>query len=156
MSEPPPHYCLGTVRRIEDGKTTMSDSGTARKAEVELRLPADGAYASVLRTTTAGLAARLDFTLDDIEDLRIAIGEASALVLPEADEGSDLTCRFFLEPHSMAIEIAVECESPPESDTDSFAWQVLSTLAGETRVFTDDGRLTVRLTMASSLGEADL
>ncbi len=56
-----------------------------RRADVELRLPADSAYVSVLRTTTAGLAARLDFTIDDIEDLRIAVGEACALVLPEAD-----------------------------------------------------------------------
>ena len=55
------------------------------RADVELRLPADSAYVSVLRTTTAGLAARLDFPIDDIEDLRIAVGEASAMVLPEAD-----------------------------------------------------------------------
>ena len=54
------------------------------RADVELRLPADSAYVSVLRTTTAGLAARLDFPIDDIEDLRIAVGEACALVLPEA------------------------------------------------------------------------
>ncbi|HEY9379199.1 MAG TPA: anti-sigma regulatory factor, partial [Jiangellaceae bacterium] len=39
---------------------------------VELRVPATGAYVSVLRTAAAGLAARLDFTVDDIEDLRIA------------------------------------------------------------------------------------
>ena len=63
----------------------MTTPGGARRADVELRLPADGAYASVLRTTTAGLAARLDFTIDDIEDLRIAASEASALVLPEAE-----------------------------------------------------------------------
>ena len=68
------------------------------RADVELRLPADSAYVSVLRTTTAGLAARLDFPIDDIEDLRIAVGEASALVLPEAEPGSDLLCQFFLRP----------------------------------------------------------
>ena len=61
------------------------------RADVELRLPADSAYASVLRTTTAGLAARLDFTIDDIEDLRIAVGEANAMVLEQADAGSDLS-----------------------------------------------------------------
>ena len=44
-------------------------------------MPADGAYLSVLRTATAGLAARLDFTLDDIEDLRIAVDEACAMLL---------------------------------------------------------------------------
>jgi hypothetical protein len=45
-----------------------------REAEdqVTIRMPAEGAYLSVLRTATAGLAARLDFTLDEIEDLRIA------------------------------------------------------------------------------------
>ena len=41
-------------------------------------MPAEGAYLSVLRTATAGLAARLDFTLDEIEDLRIAVDEACA------------------------------------------------------------------------------
>ncbi|MGW4973630.1 hypothetical protein ACWEP3_27550, partial [Streptomyces albidoflavus] len=30
---------------------------------------------------TAGLAARLDFTLDEIEDLRIAVDEACAILL---------------------------------------------------------------------------
>src|SRR4029078_7207541 len=60
------------------------------RADVELRLPADGVYVSVVRTTTAGLAARLDFLIDDIEDLRIAVGEACAMVLPEAEAGTDL------------------------------------------------------------------
>ena len=77
------------------------------RADVELRLPADSAYASVLRTTTAGLAARLDFPIDDIEDLRIAVGEASAMVLPEARPGSDLTCRFYLRPGELTVRIGV-------------------------------------------------
>src|SRR4051812_6467821 len=59
---------------------------------VELRLPADGAYLSVLRTATAGLAARLDFTLDEIEDLRIAVDEACALLLPDAVPDATMTC----------------------------------------------------------------
>ncbi|WP_104108115.1 anti-sigma factor [Nocardioides sp. 616] len=133
----------------------MSEGSTPRKADVELRLPADGAYASVLRTTTAGLAARLDFTLDDIEDLRIAIGEASALVLPDADPEADLTCRYFLAPHAMTIEVSVESSSSGPDDPASFAWQVLSTLAADTEMDHADGRITVRLTMASSISEAD-
>src|ERR1022692_2640669 len=44
--------------------------------QVTVSMPAEGAYLSVLRTATAGLAARLDFTLDEIEDLRIAVDEA--------------------------------------------------------------------------------
>jgi hypothetical protein len=59
---------------------------------VEVRLPAAGAYLSVLRTATAGLAARLDFTLDEIEDLRIAVDEACAILLQQAVPGSVLSC----------------------------------------------------------------
>ena len=68
------------------------------RPDVELRLPADGVYVSVVRTTTAGLAARLDFLIDDIEDLRIAVGEACAMVLPEADaSGGRFAVRLTME-----------------------------------------------------------
>ena len=84
--------------------TTTGPTGDVR-ADVELRLPADSAYVSVLRTTSAGLAARLDFTLDDIEDLRMAVGEASALVLPAAAEGTDMTCRFYMDQGRLTVVV---------------------------------------------------
>ena len=92
--------------------TRARPCSAARPADVELRLPADSAYVSVLRTTTAGLAARLDFTIDDIEDLRIAVGEASAMVLPEADAGGDLLCRFYLRPGELTVAVAVDLDGP--------------------------------------------
>jgi len=118
-----------------------------QRADVELRLPADSAYVSVLRTTTAGLAARLDFPIDDIEDLRIAVGEASAMVLPEADAESDLVCRFFMTPGMLTVEVEVASARPGTPDYDSFAWQVLSTLATSAEAATAEGRFSVSLTM---------
>ena len=117
------------------------------RADVELRVPADGAYASVLRTTTAGLAARLDFTIEDIEDLRMAVAEAVAMVLEVADEGSDLLGRFALAPGEMTVSISVSANSPGEPDFDSFAWQVLNTLATSAKVEATGGRFTVSMTM---------
>jgi serine/threonine-protein kinase RsbW len=117
------------------------------RADVELRLPADNAYVSVLRTTTAGLAARLDFPIDDIEDLRIAVGEASAMVLPEATADSDLICCFYLSAGSLTVEVGVEASAPIHPDYDSFAWQVLSTLATRAEAESSDGRFSVSLSM---------
>ena len=117
------------------------------RADVELRLPADSAYVSVLRTTTAGLAARLDFPIDDIEDLRIAVGEASALVLPEAAPDTDLTCSFFMTSGSLTVQVSVEAPFEVRPDYDSFAWQVLSTLATRAEADTSDGRFSVRISM---------
>lgn len=128
--------------------TVTSDD---ERADVELRLPADSAYASVLRTTTAGLAARLDFPIDDIEDLRIAVGEASAMVLPEARAESDLLCRFFMRPGELTVRIGVEVDHEVAPDEDSFAWQVLTTLATGATAETSGGVFAISVTMESGL-----
>ena len=125
------------------------------QAEVSLRVPADGAYVSVLRTMTAGLAARLDFTVDDIEDLRIAVGEACALVLPEAVPGGDLEAEFRLGPGALTISVSVPTTGSRAADQDSFAWQVLSTLTSASSAASDDSRFEVTFSADSSLALDD-
>ena len=121
----------------------LSAAGPAADT-VTVRMPADGAYLSVLRTATAGLAARLDFTLDDIEDLRIAVDEACAMLLSQAVPGSNLECSFALSPDDLTITVSVVSLSPRPPSADTFAWTVLSALAGsvEAQVGPDD-RLAV-------------
>src|SRR6202050_5493251 len=97
---------------------------------VKVCLPADGAYLSVLRTATAGLAARLDFTLDEIEDLRIAVDEACAMLLSQAVPGASLECEFTLGEDIMTIAVSVPCLNPQQPANDTFAWTVLTALAG--------------------------
>jgi serine/threonine-protein kinase RsbW len=126
---------------------------TDRQPDVELRIPADSAYLAVLRTATAGLAARLDFTLDDIEDLRIAVDEACAMVLPQARENSDLTCAFDLSPTRLTVAVTAECDAPKPPDRDGFAWTVLSALTSEVKAEVDGDRLTVTLARGTADAE---
>lgn len=122
---------------------------TVRDAEdlVVLTLPASSAYLSVLRTVTAGVAARLDFTLDEIEDLRIAVDEACAMLLPGAVAGAELRCRFELEPGQIRVAITVPCTDGRLPAHDTFAWTVLSALAGEVSTASDaEHHTTIRLT----------
>jgi len=118
--------------------------------DVELRIPADSAYLAVLRTATAGLAARLDFTLDDIEDLRIAVDEACAMVLPQARENSDLTCTFDLDASKLTVAVTAECDSPRPPNRDGFAWTVLAALTNEVAAEIDGDKLTVTLARGTS------
>jgi serine/threonine-protein kinase RsbW len=107
---------------------------------VQVRMPAEGAYLSVLRTAAAGLAARLDFTLDEIEDLRIAIDEACAMLLAQAIPGTDLECVFELGADQVTITVSVIAAHPRMPARDTFAWTVLSALAGtvDSRLGPDD------------------
>ena len=114
----------------------------------QLVLVVDGT--TVLTTANPpGLAARLDFTLDDIEDLRIAVGEASAMVLPEAAPGSDLTCRFYMGPGELTVSVAVGAARPVSPDYDSFAWQVLTTLASHAEADNRGDDFVITLPMES-------
>ena len=124
---------------------------TVQEDVVVLVVPADGGYLAVLRTATAGLAARLQFTLDEIEDLRIAVDEACAMLLTlagvEATGGTELTCQFQVTEESLSIEVAI----PVRDDTalpsgQSFSWQVLTALAGEVTAESSGGQAAIRLT----------
>ena len=112
---------------------------------VELRVPASSAYVSVLRTAAAGLAARLDFTVDDIEDLRIAVDEACAVILPLAEADARLSARFDLEPRRLQVTVSVPSTATEPPSRNTFAWTVLTALAGEVDASVDNGTITLTL-----------
>jgi serine/threonine-protein kinase RsbW len=123
------------VSDAENTATAATVPGQAGPADthadhVQLSMPAESAYLSVLRTATAGLAARLDFTLDEIEDLRIAVDEACAMLLAQAIPGTSLECGFDLGADQVTITVSVVAAEPRIPAKDTFAWTVLSALAG--------------------------
>ena len=123
----------------------MADQHPSSGDHVVLRLPATGAYLSVLRTATAGLASRLDFTIDDIEDLKIAVDEACAMLLPRAVPDAELTCRFELKPEVLDVSVSLRTVDSEVPSRDTFAWTVLSALAGEVDASLENGDVTIRL-----------
>ncbi len=121
------------------------------RPDVELRVPADTAYVAVLRSTTASLAARLDFTLDDIEDLRIAVGEACAMVLQQARVDGDLRCAFDLGSGELTVVVSADAEGAEQPDPTAFAWQVLAALTTAARAEATPGAVSITLSMKSGL-----
>jgi len=113
---------------------------------VSVRLPAEGAYLAVLRTTTASLAARLDFTLDEIEDLRIAVDEACCLLLADAAPEAVLTSAFEMSDDAIQVTVSTQTSHQRGPARESFAWTVLSALAGHVDSWTEpDGQQAIAL-----------
>ncbi|MBT0772675.1 hypothetical protein KIH74_27270 [Kineosporia sp. J2-2] len=123
---------------------------TGRKLDtVELRVPADPAYLAVVRTAAAGLGTRLDLTLDEIEDLRIAVDEACSLLLAgRAHPGRTLDAAFevgLVGGQSLSVTISGPVgELPREA---SFSWSVLRALAGEVVTGTGTGGAWIKLSV---------
>jgi len=119
---------------------------------VLLRLPADAAYLSVLRTTAAALAARLDVSVDEVDDVRIAVDEAASMLLQGVVPGSDgaagaaLEVSFELSARQLVVEVSGPARTLPERG--GVAWSVLEALVGEVRTTHGPTGSTVRMVHA--------
>lgn len=64
--------------------------------EVQLVMPADPEFLRLARVTAMGLASRLSFTIDDIDDLRIAIDELVFGLIGTRGRPGRVTMRYAL------------------------------------------------------------
>ncbi|MEV8375801.1 anti-sigma regulatory factor [Kribbella sp. NPDC056861] len=122
-------------------------SSTERPVEVRLSIPADSAYIAVPRSVVGNLAARNNFTVDAIDDLRIAVDEACSLLLPQASDGV-LDLVFAIAPPQLTVSTTATVPNGWKPDTSSFGWTVLTALVESAAAETVDGRLTI--TVSSS------
>jgi serine/threonine-protein kinase RsbW len=120
--------------------------------EVRLTIPADGAYVAVPRAVVGNLAARNDFTLDAIDDLRIAVDEACALLLPHASDGT-VDCVFTVKPPTLVVEVSAAVPAGWEPDTAGFGWTVLAALVDSAEAQRAGDRLTIALSGSSQATE---
>jgi serine/threonine-protein kinase RsbW len=117
---------------------------------VELTVPALTSYLGVVRTATAGLAARLSFTLDEIEDLRIAVDEACVMLLslpgPHPPALPMLTCRFTVDAETLSVTVSAQVNDRASLPAEqSFAWQVLTAHVTEVAGRASAGRAAIDL-----------
>lgn len=114
---------------------------------VEVRVPAEVGFVATLRLVAASLGARCELTVDDIEDLRLAVDEACSLLLPLAGSGANLEASFELAPGALSVTASVQtAESGTEFDRSGFAWTVLTALASEVVVDAAAGHTSITVT----------
>ncbi len=137
---------------MSEPSTILSGEGIAG-ADVRLSVPADSAYVAIIRSTTAGLAARCDLTLDEIEDLRLAVDEACALLIPLAAQGSQLNVEFALNAGWLEIRATVSAQDGARPSRDGIGWAVLEALASEATISVSGGQVAITLSKRSEASD---
>ena len=69
---------------------------------VELRLPPDPTLSRVLRLAASGIAGMAGFTVDEIEDIKIAVSEV-LLAMIEHGGGKTIEIQFMVEDQSFSV-----------------------------------------------------
>lgn len=122
--------------------------------DVELRVRAVPEALVTVRIVAGDLAARAEFPLDAVDDLRLAVDEACTILAELARPETRLTVTFTVDEDRIQLTASVSTTGPTALRTDTFAWRVLSTLADEVGVLAgapaapgDAHRLALRMAM---------
>jgi len=114
---------------------------------VSISIPASPSYIGVVRLVAAGLASRVGFTLDEIEDLKIGVDELSAYLT--GAQGREGTLRIRFEIEGPRIEISGVGELAPgqkvRTDLTELSQMILATVVDEATLAQPDGSPTFNL-----------
>jgi serine/threonine-protein kinase RsbW len=117
----------------------LERSGAGRTDLVTLSVPAETRHAATARVVAASLAADLGFDVDEIDDLRLGVNEAVAVVL-DVTAGSDggahdgdtdtLDITFTIDGTRIGIEVS-RSRSSAEVEFDELADRILSAVVDQ-------------------------
>ena len=102
-----------------------------------ISVPPRTEFIALLRTVTGGVATRMDLPLDAIDDLRLAVAEAVALLLTSSRDASRIEMR--LDPTDTELTATVGTDAaleswPPPGYQETLPWQVISRLTDSARM----------------------
>src|SRR4029453_10232438 len=113
--------------RMVEPRGALAQDG--RRAErLELRVPTTPTQLPAVRAMAGDLAMRMDYDLDAVEDLRLAVDEACATLAQIALGASPLTVVFETTRAGLHIDAWVPTAEGTDVPKDGFGWAVLATL----------------------------
>ena len=107
---------------------------------IRLTVPAALEYVRIVRLTASGVASRLGFDVEEIEDLRVAVDELASLVVESAD-GGDLSVQFAVQDNALRIEgdAALAAGRAENARVDDLTAQILAAVVDEWDLSTTEG-----------------
>jgi serine/threonine-protein kinase RsbW len=115
-------------------------------SEVVLTVPAQTSFVSLVRTATAAICAKADFTIDRLEDLRLAMDEACAIVISDAAPDTRMTVTWHVSGPEVRMQVCAISASGHDVPTNTFSWTVLSALVDSVSAVVDADAMTLTMT----------
>lgn len=105
-------------------------------AAIDAEVPATAEFVQVLRNVAAGVAARLDMPIDQIEEVRLAVTEAASFLLDQVESAS---IRMTIRRDPDVIDVTLSCDGtvdpwPADGATSSWPWLVVQGLTDGVRL----------------------
>jgi serine/threonine-protein kinase RsbW len=126
---------------------------------VNLRVPAKGEYAKLVRMTAAALSSRMGMNYDQVDDVRMAAEEAFVYAVETLQDGSEVTFEFVLTESELVISVPLG-EENPNSDEEAerraaYATFILESVSDSYEFASGESGPYLRLTKRLEAGDGD-
>ncbi len=119
--------------------------------QIWLRVPATPSFVGLLRTTVGAFAAREQYTIEQVDDLRMAAEEAAVQLLRRST-GDQLVLEMGADDQRMHVRLTVSVTpGGPIIDPESFSWTILRALADDFELDDGQGFSSVTLSKARTI-----
>ena len=119
--------------------------------EIRLVVPAAPEFARLARLTVAGLAPRLGFTYDEVEDVRIAVGEACSLLIEHADRAGSIELLFKVRQTALEVTVTSSAGGDPRAAVEAgLSRQILEAVVDSFDLSDDGVHMSKRRSPAAS------
>jgi serine/threonine-protein kinase RsbW len=141
--------------------TNHSPSANSRTETVQLIIPCRPEYVGVARLAVLGIASRMPFSYDEVEDVRLAVGEACTHAVERAgNAAATIQITSTLDAHTLTIEVEdniaeADIAAPTEEaklleeagvDQQGLGALLMEILVDEVKIETTPNGTSVRLT----------
>src|SRR4051794_24141256 len=120
-----------------------SGSGVTVSETVRLTIPAALEFVRIARLTASGVATRVGFDVDEIEDLRVAVDELSS-ILVDAPGANQLELSFTPAEDGITIEGRAQVDASAAPQIAALTRQILAAVVDDYGVESQDGEATFR------------
>ena len=118
-------------------------------ATIQISIPATPTFVGLIRSTASHAASHADLTVEQIDDLRLAVDEAFALLVSVFPDDQQIHVTFEVEAGHIRIHFhSADATSPISKD--GFAWTVLQALVPQIDLTHNDTVLTLSLEMLTA------
>jgi serine/threonine-protein kinase RsbW len=108
---------------------------------IRLTVPAALEFIRIVRLTASGVASRLGFDVEEIEDLRVAVDELASLLVESSTDDGELAIRFGVVDGHLRIdgEAAFADDRADNARVDDLTAQILAAVVDEWDLSTNEG-----------------
>ena len=130
-----------------------STAGHASSTDlIELLVPMRSAYASTLRTLAASVGADLGFSIDELDDVRLAISEVFSVLVDSAGDSTS-RARIRMSTTDSSLSVTLGCDGASERvELDDLAEHILRSVTDSYEVTPDGISFVKHGTERSQLG----